>query len=425
MTPDEVVKRVFGHPGFRTGQRAAIDALLGGRDVQVLLPTGGGKSLCFQVPAVVMAAQGRGPMLVVSPLIALMEDQVAALKAGGVDARMLHSGIPWDEQKKTLAEAGGAALIYCSPERLGVKRFRVWLAKVGISAVAIDEAHCISEWGHDFRKDYRKLDVLKSTFDVPIIALTATATRRVLDEISDALRLEEPLHVSGAFERENLRFTVEHHTGDKARVARCVEILAELGVGKKPVAGRAVVYASTRKKVVAVAKALKAHKLKVGWYHAGRTAGARAKAQSDFESGKHLVLVATTAFGMGIDHADVRLVCHVQAPGSLEAYYQQAGRAGRDGEPAECVLLYGPGDSVTQARLRGKTSSAGAEAGWKGLQDYVFGQGCREQALVHWFLGACGAPCGRCDACVCPEEVGQAVTGARQQLKDRAAARTK
>ena len=230
------------------------------------------------------------------------------------------------------------------------------------------------------------------------------------------MALREPVQVHGSFERPNLRFVVEHHQGDRSRVARLIGWLQESGLGTDPEAGRVVVYAATRKRVKAVADALKAAGLKAGFYHAGRTDSARERAQQQFERGVHAILVATTAFGMGIDLPNVRLVAHVQAPGTLEAYYQQAGRAGRDGAPADCVLLYAPGDAMTQARLRGDSPAPGAVAGWKALQDYAYGTGCRQAALVAWFSGTPGAPCERCDVCGDPDAAARSVAQARERL---------
>jgi ATP-dependent DNA helicase RecQ len=354
-----------------------------------------------------------------------MRDQVAGLTERGVPATFIDSSLPYheSEQRWTDAEFGRYRLLYLSPERTESETFLARAPRLPTSLLAVDEAHCISEWGHDFRTDYGTLGVLRDELGVPIMALTATATPRVMDEIAAALSLDDPLVVRGRFERPNLALTVEHHTGDKARTARVAELLDELELGRDPRAGRVVVYGATRKRVKAVADALKKKGFAAGFYHAGRTDGARARAQQGFEDGRLAVLVATTAFGMGIDHPDVRLVAHVQAPGSLEAYYQQAGRAGRDGHPAHCVLLYSAGDALTQARLRGNTPAPGAEAGWKALQDYVFGVGCRQGALVDWFTGERGDDCGRCDACTRPEAVRAQVDASREQLKERRDAR--
>ncbi len=413
-----ILGSVWGHRRFRPGQAEAIDAWRSGRDVQVLMPTGGGKSLCYQVPAVL--DHNHGPTLVVSPLVALMEDQVAALDEKGVPAACLHRGLPADKKRDIEARLRDHALIYASPERLASDRFRKRLREAGVQRVAVDEAHCISEWGHDFRKDYRNLGVLKRELGVPVMALTATATPRVMDDIRKSLGLVDPLVVRRGFERDNLAFEVEHHKGDRARTARLLELLGATDLA----AGRAIVYAATRKRVVALAQDVKAAGHKVGWYHAGRTDGARAKAQEDFAAGKTRILVATTAFGMGVDLPDVRLVAHAQAPGTLEAYYQQAGRAGRDGAPSRAVLLYSASDAVTQQRLRRGSDDPGAEAGWKALQDYVFGTRCRQALLVEHFTGEPNhAACGRCDVCRRPGDVQEAVAEARTAHKERRQAR--
>jgi ATP-dependent DNA helicase RecQ len=404
----------WGYAAFHPGQVEAVRAFDAGRDVVVLLPTGAGKSLCYQVPAVCARARGEGPTLVVSPLIALMDDQVAALQQAGVPAVALHSNSREDGASQRQAVAG-ATLIYASPEKLRSAAFRAWMGRLGVARVAVDEAHCISEWGHDFRPDYLELGRLKGELGAPVMALTATATPAVLDEVATRLGLSEPVVVRGRFERENLRFAVELHSGDLARTARCIDLLMDAGFGRRG-AGRAVVYAATRKRVQDVAKALSKAGIAATWYHAGRTEGARETAQAAFGEGRRPVIVATSAFGMGIDQPDVRLVVHVQAPGSLAAYYQQAGRAGRDGKVADCVLLYSRGDALTQARLRGKRPPPGAEEAWRGVQDYVYGQGCRQQAIALWFGSTDGATCGVCDACITPGAVARTVAGARMEL---------
>ncbi len=423
MTPIRVLRDVFGHSAFREGQRLAIQGSLTGRDVQVLLPTGGGKSACYQIPAILRAGLGEGPTLVVSPLIALMEDQVAAMREKGIAAEVLHSGINWAEQRQIMDRAADAALLYVSPERVSVKRFRSWLARIRLASVAIDEAHCISEWGHDFRKDYLGLGVLKEEFKVPVMALTATATPRVLEEIRSSLGMRNPLRIAGSFRRPNLAMTVELFEGDKVRLERLIALLEELGLGRDVSAGRVVVYAATRKRVKAIGEALRKAKYKAGYYHAGRTDLARSRAQEAFAEGRHAVLVATTAFGMGIDQPDVRLVAHLQAPGSLEAYYQQAGRAGRDEQFARCVLLYSPGDSLTQRRIRGENATPGAEQGWKALQDYIYGTRCRQKAIDRYFQGLEGPPCQNCDVCGDVRGVHQAVDNARERLVARRTSR--
>lgn len=396
-----VLEEVFGHPSFRPGQARAIHALLAGRDCIVLLPTGGGKSLCYQVPAVALARAGRGCTLVVSPLIALMHDQVRALRELGVAAAALNSSLSAPEQLRVL-EAFGAGeldLLYVSPERAAQHRFRQRLEAAQVALLAIDEAHCVSQWGHDFRPEYLRLAELRRRVDCPVIALTATATRRVLHELESELGLHDPVLVEQGFARENLRFEVHALATDRQRLAHLQAALGRMGDG------RAIIYCSTRKKTQSVCKALRDAGFDAGYYHAGRTQLARTRAEAAFASGKKPVLVATNAFGMGVDFSNVRLLVHFQTPGSVEAYYQEAGRAGRDGEAARCVLYFGTADLVTQRRLAAPPGCTAiqrqrANLALDAMLAYVQGEGCRQQAFGDYF----GSPvhmaaCGRCDAC--------------------------
>lgn len=404
--------RAFGH-ALRPAQADAIDAALCDRDAIVLLPTGGGKSLCYQIPARARQIAGQGPTLVVSPLVALMDDQVRALQARGVAAVAVHS-----RARPALDDLRRAALVYASPERLTGLTFRRLLQRAQIAAIAIDEAHCISTWGHDFRPEFRALGELRSTFDVPITALTATATPRALDDIAQTLGLRDPVRVIGDLRRPNLALSVEHIAGDKDRALR-VDALVREAIAD---GGRAIVYAGSRKRVRALADGLKKARLPAEWYHAGRTDAVRAEVQRRFTEGATRVLVATTAFGMGIDVPDVRIVVHAEAPGTLEGWWQEAGRAGRDGGPCRGVLLWSPKDAVLQQRLRGDSPPPGVEAGWRALRDAIEGTGCREQAVLSW-LGTTVGPCGLCDACERPDRVREVAAASRARAKDQAIAR--
>jgi len=399
--PTRTLRDVFGHASFRPGQRRAIDAVVAGRDAVVLLPTGSGKSSCYQLPAVLMARAGRGCTIVVSPLLALMHDQVRALRELGITAEALNSTLGAGEQQRVARafEADELELLYVSPERAAQSGFRQTLARARVALLAIDEAHCISQWGHDFRPEYLRLSELRRRVACPVIALTATATRRVLDEICVGLQLVEPARIEGGFGRANLAFEVHPLASHAARMAALVGAVAEV---KR---GRVIVYCSTRKTTQRVCKALLAAGVGAGYYHAGRTKLARERAEAGFSSGKKPVLVATNAFGMGVDFPDVRLLVHFQTPGSLEAYYQEAGRAGRDGQPSRCLLFYGTADLMTQRRLAiprrcSADQRARVESALAGVVAYVHGRGCRQQAMSAYF-GATQAieACGRCDGC--------------------------
>jgi ATP-dependent DNA helicase RecQ len=402
-----VLRERFGHAGFRPGQAAAIEAVLAGRDAIVLLPTGAGKSSCYQVPAVVAARRGAGVTVVVSPLIALMDDQVAGLRARGIAAAAIHSQHD-DEAQRAAIDAvlrGELALVYVSPERATGAGFQRLLGRAKIAMLAIDEAHCVSQWGHDFRPEYLRLHELRGVVDAPVIALTATATPRVMAEIAGGLALRDPVTVRGDFHRPNLGFEVQHHRGDEARLAATIEALDRAGLRPRSGAGRGIVYCSTRKKTETVASDLKAAGFAAGHYHAGRTGLARERAQAAFALGRTRVLVATSAFGMGVDYPDVRVIVHFQAPGSLEAYYQEAGRAGRDGEPGHCLMLFGAADMVTQRRLHDGGDHR-HDAALAALERYAHAASCRQQLLCAHFTGeADHAACGRCDACADPAAV--------------------
>lgn len=397
----------FGHDGFRPGQAEAVEGTLDGRDVVVLLPTGSGKSLCYQVPALADARGGMGTTLVVSPLIALMQDQVGALRARGVRAAALHSHQGDEEQRTAVREflRSELDLLYVSPERAAKESFRRMLGRVPIARLAVDEAHCVSQWGHDFRPDYLRIQELREILDAPVMALTATATAPVLEEIEARLGLRDPVRVYTGLERPNLTFAVRPLRRRDARLAALRDELDGAGLLARRGVGRGIVYCSTRKTTEAVAKDLRSAGCAATHYHAGRTPLARERAQQAFEAGRTRVLVATNAFGMGVDLPDIRLIVHFQTPGSLEAYYQEAGRAGRDGDAARCVLFFGPGDLTTQRRLMssgsgGVAHEARREQGLAAMARYATEDRCRQEMLLAHFTGAGGgAVCGRCDAC--------------------------
>ncbi len=340
LSADEELVRllgqVFGHPGFRPGQEAVVRHVASGRDALVVMPTGAGKSLCFQLPGLARP----GLVLVVSPLIALMKDQVDQLRRAGVSAAAVVSGMDQEDRRKALSEvrSGAVKFLYVAPERFRGGGFSRWLEGVPIGLLAIDEAHCISRWGHDFRPDYLRLgEVRRELGDPPCVALTATATEEVRGEIGDRLGLREPGVFVTGFDRPGLAIRVTACRGKRERFEHLSRVLAEVG---RP----ALVYAATRRAVEEVAGRIGRGGRAAPFYHAGLAPEDRNRIQDEFLAGRHPVLVATNAFGMGIDLPGLRAVVHWELPGSLEAYYQEIGRAGRDGLHADAVLLFGRGD---------------------------------------------------------------------------------
>ncbi len=333
-----VLRETFGYAEFRPGQPEVISAVLAGRDTLAVMPTGGGKSLCYQVPALLVDG---GLTVVVSPLLALMKDQVDALTRAGVAAAAVNSTVPREEQAETMgnAVAGRLQLLYVAPERFGDGAFMAALRQARVALLAIDEAHCISQWGHDFRPSYRDLGTVRPRIgNPPIVALTATADPEVRADIAARLRLHDPeVHVAG-FDRPNLRFDVVRVKSQKEKDERIAAKLKELG-GES-----AIVYCGTRKKVEELTDFLKRQRIRSASYHAGMEDSERRRIQDAFARDRLPVIVATNAFGMGIDKPDVRMVLHHDMPESIEAYYQEAGRGGRDGAPAECVLYFAPRD---------------------------------------------------------------------------------
>jgi ATP-dependent DNA helicase RecQ len=402
---DELLQQYWGYTTFRPLQREAIDAVLSGRDSVVVLPTGGGKSLCFQLPALVPAAPdsaGRATpslALVISPLIALMKDQVDGLVAEGVPAACLHSGQTAAERQASLGQvrSGACRLLYVAPERAvgeGADNFAALVAARGVRYVAIDEAHCISQWGHDFRPEYRQLAGLKASLGVPFHAFTATATPRVTADIISELTLRDPVVLVGPFDRANLTYRVRPRTELKAQIR---DVLSR----HRGEAG--IIYCLSRREVEAMAAWLTSEGVRARPYHAGLPDQVRHQNQDAFLNEEADVMVATVAFGMGIDRPDVRFVLHAGAPRSLEHYQQEAGRAGRDGLAAECVLVTSPADF---ARWRSLLESSGE---WseqvrllmRDMERYAAATSCRHRALVEYFGQRLErVPCGACDWCL-------------------------
>ena len=392
--PREILRRRFGFSEFRPHQEEIIRSTLQGRDVFAALPTGGGKSLCYQLPALV----DLGLTVVVSPLIALMEDQVLAAEQNGIAAGYLNSSMDEVGRRSMWRRlyAGEMDLLYVSPERLANPDFRQHLREWGLSRVAVDEAHCISEWGHEFRQDYRSLSTLRSEFpEVPIAAFTATATREVQEDVVTQLRLREPLVVRSSFDRPEITYRVTPRTQEKEQILSFVR-----SHGGEP----GIVYRGTRKAVEHTAAMLNAAGFPAVAYHAGLTADQRRTRQSEFVDDQVLIVVATIAFGMGIDKSNVRWVLHGDLPKSLEAYYQETGRAGRDGEPAEALLLHGGGDIATHRwhmqRMEQAVERQRAEHNLREVLAYVDGTGCRRQRLLAHFNEKHPGDCGGCDVCL-------------------------
>ena len=408
----EVLRRVFGYPGFRGQQEAVIEHTVAGGDSLVLMPTGGGKSLCYQIPAIVRDGVG----VVVSPLIALMRDQVEGLRQAGVRAACLNSTLSWREalEVEGAAQNGQLDLLYVAPERLLGERTLDLLARMRLALFAIDEAHCVSQWGHDFRPEYLQISALRDRFpEVPRIALTATADEPTRREIVRRLGLgRAPMFVSG-FDRPNIRYAVV----PKNRARQ--QLLSFLEERHRGHAG--IVYCLSRRRVDDTAEWLRGQGVDALPYHAGMSGADRQRHQDRFQREDGVVMAATIAFGMGIDKPDVRFVAHLDLPKSIEAYYQETGRAGRDGEPADAWMVYGLQEVVTLRQMV-ENSEAGEDRKRVELRklDAMLGYcelaTCRRRTLLSYFGEDRPEPCGNCDNCLAPVTTWDATEAARKAM---------
>jgi ATP-dependent DNA helicase RecQ len=420
LTPaDTSLHDVFGYEQFRGPQQDIVEHVIAGGDALVLMPTGGGKSLCYQVPAIVRQRQGHGVTIVVSPLIALMHDQVGALHEAGVDAAFLNSTLSFDEAQdvELRLQTGDITLLYAAPERLNTPRFLGLLDSLyqggHLSLFAIDEAHCVSQWGHDFRPEYRALTVLHERYaGVPRIALTATADDLTRADIIERLQLEDARLFISSFDRPNIRYTIVEKKDATTQLLRFIE---------REHAGEAgVVYCQSRKRVEELAATLSDVGISALPYHAGLDTKVRQKNQDRFLREEGIVMVATIAFGMGIDKPDVRFVAHVDMPKNIEGYYQETGRAGRDGLNADAWMAYGLNDVVNQRRMIDE-SPAGEEfkQALRGKLDALLALAeatdCRRVRLLAYF-GEASTPCGNCDNCLTPPAIWDATDAARKLL---------
>ncbi|CAH1597647.1 ATP-dependent DNA helicase RecQ [Vibrio jasicida] len=410
LTPQRVLEDVFGYQEFRDGQQLVIDAAVEGRDSLVILPTGGGKSLCYQIPALVRS----GITLVISPLISLMKDQVDQLKANGVAAECINSTMAREDLISVYnrMHSGHLKLVYVSPERVLMRDFIERLENLPLSMIAVDEAHCISQWGHDFRPEYAALGQLKQQFShVPFMALTATADDATRKDILDRLQLNAPEVYLGSFDRPNIRYNLVEKHKPVSQIIRYLDT-------QKGNCG--IIYCGSRKKVEMVTEKLCNNHIRAAGYHAGMDADERAYVQEAFQRDDIQIVVATVAFGMGINKPNVRFVVHFDIPRNIESYYQETGRAGRDGLPAEAMMLYDPADISWLRRMldeKGDGPQKQVETHkLNAMSAFAEAQTCRRQVLLNYFGEYREKPCGNCDICLDPPKHFDATEEARKAL---------
>ncbi|MGQ0597394.1 DNA helicase RecQ [Aquabacterium sp.] len=417
--PLTILQEVFGYTAFRGQQQAIVDHVTAGHDALVLMPTGGGKSLCYQIPAIARHRAGKGVAVVVSPLIALMHDQVGALEEVGVHAAFLNSTLSLEDTQRIEREmmAGRMVMLYAAPERVTNLRFQAQLASLHerglLSLFAIDEAHCVSQWGHDFREDYLQLNLLHERFpDVPRLALTATADDQTRADMIERLQLQDARVFISSFDRPNIRYALVEKDEPRKQLLRFIQDEHDGDAG--------IVYCQSRKKVEETAAWLNEQGISALPYHAGLDAAVRKKHQDRFLREDGLVMVATIAFGMGIDKPDVRFVAHLDLPKNIEAYYQETGRAGRDGAPADAWLTYGLADVVNQRRMIDESpANDDFKRVQRGKLDALLAMAeahdCRRVRLLAYF-GEPSEPCGNCDNCLNPPATWDGTEAARKML---------
>ena len=395
---ENLLKSSFNLSEFRIGQKEIITAVLAKKDALAVLPTGGGKSLCYQYPAI----KFNQLVIVISPLIALMKDQVQALHRQGIPAGCLYSGQSEDEKRLVFStlNKGGAFILYLSPERVQKENFQKWIMNREIALFAVDEAHCVSQWGHDFRAEYSELKILKQLRpDVPVLALTASATPTVLNDISKNLGLVKPERLVHGFYRPNLYYQVEACTDEENKTEWLLQSLQQNPTG------RVLIYCGTRKITQVVAAFLETRFEQVGFYHAGLSTSERTRIQVAYTKSELRILVATNAFGMGIDQPDVRLVVHFQMPGNIDSLYQEMGRAGRDGENSTCLLLYSKKDKGLQSYFIQTSTAPKAikDSKWRNLDSliaYCEAGECRHSEILTYYKDSSRIRrCGHCDVC--------------------------